>query len=78
MKYIVEVAHYIGNQGCTYTETMDNGSVDKEFAAEAWSNSVDLELAENEWCEIEVKFYADDADPMFDDPLHADTCTVEG
>lgn len=80
MKYIVDVAHYIENQGYTYTETMENGSTEKAFTAESWADSIDLQdgLKSTEWCEVEVRFYADDADPAFDDPLHVDTCTVDG
>lgn len=78
MKYIVDVAHYIENQGYTHTETMESSTAAATFTAESWSDSIDLanDLRVNEWCEVEVKFYADDADPAFDEPIHTDTCTV--
>lgn len=77
MKYIVDVAHYTENQGYTYTETMENGSTEQPFTAEDWAASIDLSIEENECCEVKVSFYADDADPAFDDPISTDTCTVE-
>lgn len=80
MKYIVDVAHYIENQGYTHTETMESDTTATTFTAESWSDSIELanDLRANEWCEVEVRFYADDADPSFDEPIHTDTCTVEG
>lgn len=77
MKYIVDVSHYIPGQGYSHTETMESGHTDKIFPASAW-NIDDNPFVPNaeEWVEIKVEFYADDADPAIDDPIHVDTHTI--
>ena len=77
MKYIVEVAHYIAGQGYSYTECAESGRTDKLFPASDW-NYADEPFVVNDagWVEIKVEFYADDADPAIDDPIHVDTHTI--
>lgn len=69
MKYTVTLYHYISGSGFQFREDVETGNCYKQFTATEWINDADIEIEDNEWIETEVKFYADDADPMFDDPI---------
>ena len=77
MLYIINAAHYVANQGYTHTETIETGRTEKTFTAAEWNEGAQwFEVNDYNWVELTVAFYADDADPMFDDPISTDTCTI--
>ena len=71
MKYIVSVSKFVSGSGYQYTEDVDSGTTDETFTAQDWNSSLDepYEDTDTTWWEIKVRFYADDADTMLDDPI---------
>ena len=67
MKYIITLHHYISGSGYQYSEQIETGTTDKLFSAEEYAS--EIEDDEGAWTDVEISFYADDADPMFDDPI---------
>lgn len=78
MKYTVDVSYYIVGQGYSHTETMDSGITSEYFSATEWAHEVGIKPHSNEWLEISVTYYADDADPLFDNPIRVEECTISG
>ena len=78
MKYTVDVNYYVSGSGYSHTEPYDSGHCDEPFTAEEWNNGLESPFEDNEkgWVKIEVSFYNDDDDPMFDDPISTDECTI--
>lgn len=71
MQYSVKVSYYRSGSGYSHTEPFENGECKEAFTAEEWWRGMDepFKPEENEWLEIDIAFYDDDADPMFDDPI---------
>lgn len=77
MLYIINAAHYVASQGYTHTETIETGHTEKTFSAAEWNEKAQwFEASDETWVELTVDFYEDDADPMFDDPISTDACTI--
>ena len=78
MKYITTINYYVPGSGYSHSEIFDHGECDTPFTAQEWNASLDEPFADNDdgWVEIEINFYTDDADPMFDDPISTSTYTV--
>lgn len=80
MKYIITVEHYFQGSGYSHEEDMECGKTDKVFEASKWAEEgIDRvhDIERNEWLEVKASFYADDADPMFDDALETTNCIVD-
>ena len=67
MKYIAILHHYVSGLGHQGSEQIE-GTTDALFSADDYAQN--LEDEENAWTEIEINFFADNADPMFDTPIH--------
>ena len=84
MKYSVDFNYWQSGKGFSHSETFENGNSETTFSAEEYVNGFcDCfcdgfceSMADGEAIEVTVNFYADDADPMFDDPIYTDKCTV--
>lgn len=78
MKYTVDVNYYVYGSGYSHTEPFENGTCNEKFTAEEWNNGLESPFSDNEegWVKIEVSFYNDDDDPMFDDPFATDEYTI--
>lgn len=70
MKYYVTLHHYESGSGYSHSEQFDKGTCDEFFTAADYVKASGTETeTETGWTEVEVTFYADDGDPMFDDPI---------
>ena len=69
MKYTVTINHFRSGSGFEFAETIESGECSEQFTATEWISKSGIEVKDDEWIETEVKFFADDADPMFDDPI---------
>lgn len=78
MKYTVKVNYYVSGSGYSHTEPFDSGYCDETFTAKEWNIGLDDPFVDNDkgWVNIEVAFYNDDDDPMFDDPIFEDEYTI--
>lgn len=78
MKYVVDIAVYNTSGGYEYTETFDQGITENSFTAEEWNNALEypVEPEKDEWLIIEVRFYNESDDPMFDNPVLISSYTV--
>ena len=68
---IVEAGHWVSGSGmeCTSTTSSDIIECDPHEMSWDWLADVFEKPAENEDYMITVKYYAADADPMFDTPI---------
>lgn len=69
MKYIVTLNHFRSGSGFEFAEDVETGECSELFTATEWISKSGIEVEDDEWIETEVKFFADGADPMFDDPI---------
>lgn len=70
MKYIATLHHYVSGSGYSHSEQYEIGTCEAAFDAETYAKEAGIEtVSENGWTEVEIAFYADDADPAFDEPL---------
>ena len=78
MKYTVKVNYYASWSGYSHTEPFDSGYCEEAFTAKEWNDWLEDPFADNDegWVKIEVAFYNDDDDPMFDDPISVDEYTI--
>lgn len=82
MKYSVDFNYWQSGNGFSHSETFENGNSETTFSAKAYVIGFDdgfcetMNMADGEAIEVTVNFYADSADPMFDDPIFTDKCTV--
>lgn len=78
MKYTVKVNYYVSGSGYSHTEPFDNGYCEKPFTAKEWNDGLEAPFVDNSegWVNIEVAFYNDGDDPMFDDPISVDEYTI--
>lgn len=78
MEYTVDVRYYVVDQGYSHTTTMGSVTTSKYFSAAEWAHVEGIKPHSDEWLEIRVTYYADDADPPFDTPIRVDECTLCG
>ena len=78
MKYTVTISEYKSGQGHIRTSPEESGACSEVFTAEDWYKSHEFyEIPDDEWLEIEVSFYNDEDDPLFDDPISASEFTAK-
>ena len=78
MKYYVDLSYYYTSSGYSHSETFDKGVCDKQFTAkEFWQGTDGLEVEEDGWITVDVSFYKDEDDPMFDKPIATSSCYVD-
>lgn len=72
MKYYIDVDYYKYGSGYSHSTTVDSGEceeyLDIEEIVNEWS-----EKDEDGWETIIVRYYADGADPMYDEPIKVET-----
>ena len=78
MKYTVTIHHYVVGSGYSHSESFDNGTAEELFTAQEYNERLDEPFSDNPdgWVDIEVNFYEDGSDPLFDDPISTDTYKI--
>lgn len=70
MKYSVTLKYYKTGSGYSHEETYETGNCTEPFDAAEWAEEAEIKPeTEEDWIVVEARFYEDNADPMFDDPI---------
>ena len=73
-KYIVTLNEWIAGQGYRCSSDIEEGATESIFASSSWNYQDDpITACGDTSYEVVVTFYAADADPMFDEPVHIDS-----
>lgn len=78
MKYIVSISRFENGHGYAYESKYDTGESENLFTAAEWNNCLDEPFTPDEdggW-KIRITFYADGADPLFDEPVNVSDCDL--
>jgi len=78
MKYVVTVTENITSNGllCSFPSEYERGHTDSLFSARMYTRDKSFAPDYGEWFAVLVNFYADNADPLHDKPLHSSSWAV--
>lgn len=79
MKYIINIDYYNADNYYSHTETVEYGHCEQPVTAESYWEAVadDYPMTDGKWLTVRVEIYADDADPMIDEPISSSEYTPE-